>query len=269
VASPLGEIVAIGVPDELQVTEAVRSAVELSEYVPIAVNCWVAPTALLEFAGVTAIEVRAGAPGAVTVSAVFPETAPDEAVIVVEPAATAVDMPPDEIVAIDVLDELQVTDDVRFTAELSEYVPMAVNCWVAPMTLLVLAGVTAIDVRDGVMTLLPLLPPPPHATRKAIEIIPAKSCADRLFILVPPFFCRWAPRFPLKTPPKQTRNPLIQRYFLMSNPFFPVLQFSTRPGLTRAYSALTSDKTKVLMKMQNNTSERRLCITELYSQGKR
>ncbi len=53
---------------------------------------------------------------------------PNDAVIVVEPAATPVAKPAFEIVALLRLDELQVTDPVMFCAVLSEYVPVAVNC---------------------------------------------------------------------------------------------------------------------------------------------
>jgi hypothetical protein len=74
-----------------------------------------------------------------------------EAVIVVDPATTAVAIPVVAIVATVVLVELQVTVAVRSAVELSEYVPVAVNCWVAPTVLLGLAGVTAMDESVGVV----------------------------------------------------------------------------------------------------------------------
>ena len=49
-------IVATLVAEELQVAEAVRSRVLLSEYVPVAVNCCVLPTVIAGFRGVTAID---------------------------------------------------------------------------------------------------------------------------------------------------------------------------------------------------------------------
>jgi hypothetical protein len=49
-----------------------------------------------------------------TVKVVWPEMAPEVAVIVVEPAATAVTTPFESTVATAVLDELHVTDAVRF-----------------------------------------------------------------------------------------------------------------------------------------------------------
>ena len=50
------EMVATEVFAEAQVTWVVRSCVELSEYVPVAVNCWVSPTGTFGLAGVTAID---------------------------------------------------------------------------------------------------------------------------------------------------------------------------------------------------------------------
>lgn len=68
---------------------------------------------MLEVAGVTviAVSVAAGAAG-VMLSVALPETAPDVAVMVADPATTAVARPPVEMVATDVADELQVTDEV-------------------------------------------------------------------------------------------------------------------------------------------------------------
>ena len=69
----------------LQVTDVVRFCVELSEYVPVAVNCRVVPLTMLELVGVIAMDTSVAG---VTVSVAIPETLPDVAVIVVEPAAT-------------------------------------------------------------------------------------------------------------------------------------------------------------------------------------
>src|SRR5207245_10552326 len=73
-------IVATAVLDELQVTWVVRSCVVLSLKVPVAVNCWVVPFAMLGFVGVTAIEERVAF---VTVSVVFAEVSPSLAGTVV------------------------------------------------------------------------------------------------------------------------------------------------------------------------------------------
>jgi len=85
----------------------------------------------------------------VMVSEVDPEMLPDVALIVVEPAATEVASPLEPaallIAATAALDEYQVTAVVRFCVELSEYVPVAVNCLEVPRTILGLVGVIAMD----------------------------------------------------------------------------------------------------------------------------
>ena len=72
----------------------------------MAANCFVFPTGMLGLAGVTVMEDRVAE---VTVRSVFPEILPEIAVIVVVPAAPAVARPLLLTVAIDVLEELQVT----------------------------------------------------------------------------------------------------------------------------------------------------------------
>ncbi len=57
---------------------------------PVAVNCWLVPLAMLGLAGVTVIETSAAG---FTVNVVVPETLPDAAVIVVVPADTDVARP--------------------------------------------------------------------------------------------------------------------------------------------------------------------------------
>ena len=135
-----------------------------SEYVPVAVNCWVPFTAMLAVAGVTAIEDNVAAVAAVTVRVLVPVLPLKAAVMVAVPAALAVARPPVAIVAVAVLDELQVTCVVILVLVPSEYVPVAVNCWVAPTTILAVAGVTTIEdnvtwagtVRVAVPVLLPV-----------------------------------------------------------------------------------------------------------------
>jgi hypothetical protein len=84
---------------------------------------------MLGFGGVTVIDTRAAA---VTVSVVEPETLPEVAVIVVEPIASDAANPPEPawllMVAMDVSAELHVTELVRSCLELSEKIPVAVNC---------------------------------------------------------------------------------------------------------------------------------------------
>ena len=104
IAKPALEILATPGLELVQVTELVRSAVVESLYVPVAVNCCVTPTATEGVAGVTAIEISEAG---VTVKVAVPETLPDVAVIVVDPTATAVALPPAAMVAVAVLLDVQ------------------------------------------------------------------------------------------------------------------------------------------------------------------
>ncbi len=89
-------------------------------------------------------------------SVAVPETLPDVAAIVVEPAAAAVASPFEPaallIVATAALAELQVTCVVRFCVVPSVYVPAAVNCLVVPLTMLGLTGVIAMDTSVAAVT---------------------------------------------------------------------------------------------------------------------
>jgi hypothetical protein len=72
----------------------------------------------------------------------------------VDPGLAAVARPGEllalPIVATLVLDEVQVTVLVNVFEELSLYVPVAVNCTIAPLATLVLVGAIAIDSSEGV-----------------------------------------------------------------------------------------------------------------------
>ena len=90
----------------------------------------------------------------VTVSCVDPLRPLNEALMVEVPTATPVARPcePDalETVATEGFDEAHVTWLVRSSVELSEKVPMAMNCSVAFVAILGLAGITMIELRaDG------------------------------------------------------------------------------------------------------------------------
>ncbi len=132
--------------DDSHVTMVDTSCVVLSENVPVAVNCCCVPVAILGLAGVTA---RAMSVAEVTVSVVDPEISPDDAVIVVSPAAMpdAVPLVPEVslIVATALSDDVQIVDSVSSCTVLSVNVPMAVNCCVVSMAMLGLAGVIAIE----------------------------------------------------------------------------------------------------------------------------
>jgi hypothetical protein len=115
------------------------------------------------------METSVGA-AAVTVSGTPGDAiAPSVAAIDVEPTPTAVASPCEPLaplmVAMAVLEELQVTDAVRTCVDLSLYVPVAVNCCVAPVLTVAVAGVTAIDTKAGAGTTgvvddgVPPLPP--------------------------------------------------------------------------------------------------------------
>jgi hypothetical protein len=111
VASPEELIVATEVFDDVQAADALTLAVVPLLYVAVAVYCCVAPAAMLAVAGVTARTVIVGG-AAVTVTAAVALTPSSAAVIVAEPAATPVTSPAALTVAVDELDEVQVTKDV-------------------------------------------------------------------------------------------------------------------------------------------------------------
>ena len=79
-AKPLEARLAIAGAEELQITDVVTSAWLPSLKVPVAVNCWLAPAAMLAFAGFTATDKSVAG---VTVSNEDPATEPAFAVIVV------------------------------------------------------------------------------------------------------------------------------------------------------------------------------------------
>lgn len=116
VATPAALMVATPVLEDVQVTVAVMLLVLPSLYVPVAVNCCVAPAAMLGDAGVTAMELSVGA-FADTVSVAEPETLLYVAVMLVDPAATALAIPPLLMVAIPVLLAVHVADDVTSVVE--------------------------------------------------------------------------------------------------------------------------------------------------------
>src|SRR5262249_5377650 len=138
-----------------------------SEYVPVAVNCWVSPLAILGLAGVTAIDWRTAA---VTVITVVPEMPLSFAVIAEVPVAIAVASPPLVIVATGVVADAQVTWLVRTCVDWSVYVPVAVNCWVRPLATLGLAGVTAIDCSAAAVTVITVEPEIPFSVALIVEV---------------------------------------------------------------------------------------------------
>lgn len=112
------------------------------------------PRTMLGFFGVIARDTSVAG---VTVSDVDPETLPKAALIVVAPAASDVARPLEPavllMVAMDVVDELQVTEVVRSWVVLSENVPVAINCLFVPDAMLGSSGVTARDTSVAAVTL--------------------------------------------------------------------------------------------------------------------
>src|SRR5437016_160169 len=144
-AKPVLLMLTMLVADELHTTLEVMSFVLPSLKVPVAMNCWLLPTMTVAAGGVTAMDTRVG----VTVRLAAPPSESNVAVILDWPAATPVANPRPLIVAMLFAEEFQITLDVMFFLRPSLYVPIAVNCWVAPVTIEVTRGPSAIDLRTG------------------------------------------------------------------------------------------------------------------------
>lgn len=150
VASPPVLIVTAAVFDEFQFAKLVRSCVVPSVNVPVAVNWSVVPFAIEVLGAVIVIDCRVAA---VTVSAIAFELIPFcVAAMLLEPTPAAVTNPPVLIVATAVLDEVHVTELVRFCIEPSLNVPVAVNGSVVPFAIDVLVAVIVIDCNVAAVT---------------------------------------------------------------------------------------------------------------------
>jgi hypothetical protein len=122
----------------------------VSEYVPVAVNCWVVPFAIDGLTGVTAIDTSVAA---VTVNVSGGLVTPLNAAVICDvPTAAPIAMPAEVIVATEVVPDTHVACVVKFCVLVSEYVPVAVNCSVVPFAIDGLAGVTAIDTSVAAVT---------------------------------------------------------------------------------------------------------------------
>lgn len=118
----LAPMVATAGLDELHAACIVRSWTVLSVKIPVAVHCWLLPSAILGFVGVTSTDTSAAD---VTVSVVLPKIDPDVAMMLVEPVVVpdvANPLEPDALltVATSEADELHDTDEVRSFFVLSE-----------------------------------------------------------------------------------------------------------------------------------------------------
>jgi len=136
-------MVAVTGLEEPQRTDSVRSSVLLSLKVPVAVNCFVVPTAMLEFAGVTAIDTNVAL---FTLSEAVPVIEPEIALIVADPVPTEVARPEALTVAVPETDDVHVTD-VKSCVLPSSNIPTALNCWVVPSAIETAFGSTSIDIR--------------------------------------------------------------------------------------------------------------------------
>ena len=109
---------------------------------------------------------------------VLPVTPLSVAEIVVVPPPCPVASPPDEMVATEVFDELQVTLDVTLPVVLLLYVAVAVNCSVDPLAKLGSEGVTAMAVSVGATTVNVALPACPLSVAE-IVVLPGESAVAR------------------------------------------------------------------------------------------
>jgi len=143
--------------EEVQVRSALRFCVELSEKVPVAVNCRLMPGAMLGVVGVSAIDVRV-AP--VTVTMVLPVIEPHTlatlqvTVIVALPVPMVRTSPVLLTVATEGFEEVQIRSALRSCVELSEKVPVAVNCRLVPGAMLGDGGASAIDTMVAAVTVI-------------------------------------------------------------------------------------------------------------------
>src|ERR1700722_8197296 len=126
------------------------SCVELSENLPVAVNCCVDPAVIVGDCGEIVIETRTAG---VTVSVADPVMLPEVAMIDAVPLATAVASPcePEALltVATAALEELHVEVVVMSCVLPSLKWPVAVNCCVVPAAMLTV-GVTVMDCKTAV-----------------------------------------------------------------------------------------------------------------------
>jgi hypothetical protein len=152
-ASPLALPMGASALLEDQVTSVVRLCVLPSLKVPVAENCWVVFCAMIGLAGRTAIEARFVA---LTAAGTLPLIAPEVAVTVKVPMSFAVARPLVVIEATLVGDVLHATVPVMSCMELSENVPVAVNCCTVPSVMELLpvksVGVTLREVKVALLT---------------------------------------------------------------------------------------------------------------------
>lgn len=142
-----------------------------------------------------AVTNTTGMPGAVTTSAVWPEMLPAVAETTLTPDETPVAKPLLLIVTLAVSDEAQVTELVRFCDLLSEYLPVAVNCRVAPAAIGEFAGVTTIEVSVGVCACRREAPTKTNTTAHNAATIPIRIEISMARALPAPKLLSWPERW--------------------------------------------------------------------------
>ena len=111
------------------------------------------------------VVIFAPADGVTVIDAVLDAPDGSEALMVVEPAATAIATPEEVMVATFAFASVQVAAEVTSAVEPSLYVALAVNCWEAPAARLAVAGdaVIAVSTLVGLLELGDEAPPQPAA----------------------------------------------------------------------------------------------------------
>lgn len=133
--------------DQVKPSELVSGWVLRSEYTPVALNCWVVPSAITAVVGLTVIDVKTAL---VTVKLAVLDSPFNVAVIcaavVVADNPVAKPLLPAVLEILTVpLSELQTTELVISDEVPSVKVPEAINCCVVPLAMLAVDGVTVID----------------------------------------------------------------------------------------------------------------------------
>jgi hypothetical protein len=136
---------------------------------------------MLGLTGVTAMDCNVAA---VTVSTVLPVTPFSVAEMEEVPTPAPVARPAAVIVATDGVAEAHVTLLVTFCVLLSLKVPVAVNCCVAPLVMLGLAGVTAMDCSVAAVTVATVEPEIAPDVALTVEVPTATEVANPAALMV-------------------------------------------------------------------------------------
>jgi hypothetical protein len=174
--------------DDVQITLAVRSCVELSEYMAVAEKCADVPDAIDGFVGVTEIDVSVTW---VTVRFAVPDFPFKFADMMEVPDAMPVTVPSGATVATEVLGDVQETCDDMSCVVLSEYTPVAVSLTDVPAPIVGFDGVTTIEASvAGVtvsivsaeiplaLTLIVVVPVPVEVANPPLVIVATEASED-------------------------------------------------------------------------------------------